>query len=90
MLTAALIAVVFCLLEGWYGKSVEQIRLRRRPGLRQDHRFIQNSLLIQMNEYLVDDHRIFDTGDHPDSTATLGAGFYIDIEHPLQSLSPCH
>ena len=40
--------------------------------------------------YLVDDHGIFDTGDHPDSTATLGAGFYVDIEHPLQALRSDH
>ena len=36
-----------------------------------------------MGEYLVDDHGIFDTGDDSDCTTTLGAGFYVDIEHPL-------
>ncbi len=91
-----------------YGNSVEQPRWRRRPGSVQYPRFIQCGFLVQVGEYLVDDHGIFsalascvalppasvqsDTGDNPDSTATLGAGFYVSIEHPLQTLSPgyCH
>ena len=45
-----------------------------------------------MGEYLVDNHGIFDTGDNPNSTTTLGAGFYVDIEYPLQALRSdyCH
>ena len=77
-------------MEGLYGKLVEQTRWRWRPALRQYHRFSHIGLLIQVGEYLVDDHGIFDTGDHPDSTATLGAGFYVDIEHPLQALRSDH
>jgi len=45
-----------------------------------------------VGEYLVDNHGIFDTGDNPNSTTTLGAGFYVDIEYPLQALRSdyCH
>ncbi len=32
-------------------------------------------------EYLVDHHRVFDAGDDFDRTATLGAGFYVDIAY---------
>jgi len=34
-----------------------------------------------VGEYLVDNHGIFDTGDNPNSTTTLGAGFYVDIAY---------
>jgi len=65
--------------------------LRRRPALRQHHRFSQCGFLIQVGEYLVDDHRVFDTGESLprersecfgydfERTTTLGAGFYVDI-----------
>ncbi len=70
-----------------YGKSIEQTRWRWRPALRQHRRFGHSGLLIQVGEYLVDDYGICGTGDDSDSTTTLGAGFYVDTEHPLQSLS---
>jgi len=71
-------AAVFRILEGWHRKSVEQIRLRWRSGLRQYHRFGQCGLLVQVGEYLVDDQEIFDTGDDFGRTTTLGAGFYVN------------
>jgi hypothetical protein len=38
----------------------------------------------------VDDQGIFVTGDDSERTATLGSGFYVDIEHPLRALRPGH
>ena len=79
------------MVEVLYGESVEQIPLRWRPAWRQHHRFSQCGLVIQVGEYLVDDQRVFDTGESLprersecfgydfDSTTTLGAGFYVDI-----------
>ena len=43
-----------------------------------------------MREYLADDHRILNAGDYFDSATAVGAGFNVDIEHPLQSLSLGH
>ncbi len=43
-----------------------------------------------MREYLVNDHRIFDTGNDLQRTATLSAMFDVDIEHTFESLRPCH
>ncbi len=54
---------------------------------------MQCGLFIQMSEYLVDDHRVFDASvrrldDDLYPPATLWADFDIDIEHPLQPLLP--
>jgi len=45
---------------------------------------------IQVIEYLVDDRRVFDTGDDADITTAFAAGFDIDVEYAFQSLCPCH
>ena len=38
-----------------------------------------------MSEYLFDNGRVFDSGDHFDRATALGASFDIDIEHsPLR------
>ena len=68
---------------GLYGQSVEQGRLRRRPGLWQYHGFIQRGLFIQMSEYLVDDHRVFNAGDDFDGATAFGTSFDVDIEYSL-------
>ena len=42
-----------------------------------------------MGEYILDDHRVFDAGDHFDGAAAFTAGFDVDIEHtssPKQTL----
>jgi hypothetical protein len=48
--------------------------LWRRPWLRQYHRFIQRGLLVQVSEYLLDDHWIFDAGNDFNATAAFGTG----------------
>ena len=74
------------MVEVLYGESVEQIPLWWRPALRQHHRFSECGLLIQVGEYLVDDHGIFDTGDNFDRTATLGGRdfwrLHLGIDRP--------
>jgi len=36
------------------------------------------------------DHRVFDAGDDFDGAAAFRAGLDVDIEHPLEALSPTH
>ncbi len=43
-----------------------------------------------MGQYRLDDHRVFDTSNHPDSTAADAAGFHIYTEYPFESLCPRH
>jgi len=43
-----------------------------------------------MGEYLIDDHRILNAGDHLDGAAAGTAGLYVDIEHALEPLRPTH
>jgi hypothetical protein len=38
---------------------------------------------LQLIEYLLDHHRVFDTGDDPDGTAAFTTRPDINIEHPL-------
>ena len=45
---------------------------------------------IQVAEYSLDDHGIFDAGDHLGSAAALTAGLDVDVEHPLEALCPRH
>jgi hypothetical protein len=45
---------------------------------------------LQVRQYLPDDQRIFNAGNHP-GPATAGlARFHIDIEYPLEPLRPTH
>ena len=46
--------------------------------------------LFEVFENLLDDCRIFDTGNDPNVTTTLTTGFNVDIEYSLQSLRPGH
>jgi hypothetical protein len=75
---------------GLYGQSVEQARLRLCTGLWQYHWSIQRGLFIQVSEYLVDDHRIFDTGNNLYRTTAIAADLYVNIENSLQPLCPIH
>jgi len=43
-----------------------------------------------MDQYRLDDHRVFNASDHPGSTSADAAGFHIYTEHPLESLCPGH
>ena len=43
-----------------------------------------------MGQYHLDDHRVFDAGDHFDGTTADSAGLNVNIEHPLESLCPGH
>ncbi len=38
-------------------------------------------------EYLVDHHRVFNTGDDFNRTAAFAAGFNVDIEYPYMDSS---
>jgi len=73
-----------------YGKSVEQIHLRWRPGFGQCHRFIHCVFFVQVGDYLVDDRRILDTGDDFNCTAVVKIGLEVDIENSLQWLRRDH
>jgi hypothetical protein len=46
--------------------------------------------LFKVFEYLLDDCRIFDTGNDPNVTTTLTTGLNVYIENSLQSLRPSH
>ena len=43
--------------------------------------------MFEMTENLSDDDRLFDTGNHLDSTAALLAGFDVDLEHTTSSIA---
>ena len=45
---------------------------------------------MQVGKYLLDDHRVLNAGNHYDGAAAFRARFDVDIENPLQSLSPGH
>ena len=43
-----------------------------------------------MGQYRLDDHGVFNASDHLRSATADTAGLHINIEHPLESLSPRH
>jgi len=43
-----------------------------------------------MVQYLPDDRGILNAGDYPGRTTTDSAGFHVNVEYPLESLSPAH
>jgi hypothetical protein len=47
---------------------------------------MREGFFIHVGEYLLDDHRIFNIGDHYDYTAAFTACIDVDIKNPLQSL----
>ena len=52
--------------------------------------FNRFSVVFEVFEDLLDDYRIFNTGNDPNVTATLTAGLNVYIENSLQPLSPGH
>ena len=47
-------------------------------------------VVIEMRQDAFDYRRIFDAGNYLHLPATARAGFYLDLEHPIQSLRPTH
>ena len=43
-----------------------------------------------MGQYRLDDHRIFDTGNHLGGATADPTGFHINVEYPLEPLRPRH
>ena len=41
---------------------------------------------MHVGEYILDDHRFINTGDHFNGTATFTVRFSVDIQNPIQSL----
>ena len=56
---------------------------RWRPGS-----VVRYSPLVKVLENLLDNHRVFHTGDDPDRSFTLFANLNVNVEHPFQSLHP--
>lgn len=47
-------------------------------------------LCLADSSNLLDNHRVFNTGDHVDAAATLSAHLNIDVEDALEALRPSH
>ncbi len=67
-------------------RSVKPARLRRCPAFGQQWGLYRKGFFIQVGEYLLDNYRIFNAGDHFDRTAAGTARLNVDIEHPLETL----
>jgi len=48
------------------------------------------SLRLYMGQYCLDDHSIFDTGNHLGGATADPTGFHINVEYPLEPLHPRH
>ena len=46
--------------------------------------------ILQMRQDAFDHSRIFDARNHLHLPATGLTGFYLNLEHPLKALRPCH
>jgi hypothetical protein len=62
--------------------------LAAAPGFRVTGAFLLQGLLIQVGQYLLNDHRIFDASDHFDCTAESTARLDVGPEYPLRELRP--
>ena len=60
----------------------KQSSLRRGPAFGQAVKFLCNGILVQIDEYLVDHHRVLDTGDYLDGAAAFAANTSL-LERPL-------
>ena len=60
----------------------------RRPALRQRTGLVCFGLLLQVIEYYLDYHRVFDAGDHLHRPAAFSTGLNIDVVDALQALRP--
>ena len=68
----------------------EQAGLWRAATIGDRYPCIQWRLLLQMVQYLPDDREILNAGNYLGRTTADLAGCHINIEHPLESLSPTH
>jgi hypothetical protein len=62
-----------CFLE-----SAEQAGLRGRSTIRQQEHGSHRFFLLQVRQYLLDDHRVFDTGNDLNGTAAFTARFDVN------------
>jgi len=60
--------------------------LGRCPALGQRVEFFRFSFPLQVCKYLLDHHRVFDTGNHFDGTTACFTSCNIKVEHPFQAL----
>ena len=67
---------------------LKQARLRWSPALGQPAQSGRGYFFLQVREYLLDHHRVFNTSDYLDGATAFAAGFNVDMEHPFQSLCP--
>jgi hypothetical protein len=78
-------------MDGWISrKSAEQAGLWRRLAYGQTDRFCCRDFLIQVIQYLLDDHKVFDAGDQFGRTTTGTARLNVDIKHAPQPLHLGH
>ena len=60
------------------------------PAFRQRWGFYRRGFFIQVGKYLVNDRRIFNTGDDFDGATAFAARLNVDIEYALETLRPGH
>ena len=60
-------------------ESAEQAGLRRCSTVRQQERGSRRCFLLQVHQYLLNDHWIFNAGNYLGSTTAEPAGFHINI-----------
>ncbi len=73
---------------GWKMVFLIRASLRWSPAFWQQAQSRLDSFFIQMSEYLVDHHRIFNAGDYFNRATTFTAVFNVDVKYALQSLCP--
>ncbi len=85
--TAATLTLVEreCFLE-----SAEQAGLRRCSTVRQQERGSRRQFFFQVRQDLLNDHRVFDAGNHLRGSSAYTAGLNVYIENPLEPLRPGH
>ena len=60
------------------------------PTYRRQARGLRDNLALQVRQYLSDDYRALNAGNHFHGTAARRAGLDVESEHPLQALRPGH
>ena len=68
----------------------QRTALSGHPALGQWVEFFSFRFSLEMCKYLLDHHRIFDTGNHSDRTTVCVTGRYIDMKYSLEALCPGH
>ena len=64
------------------GVSVKQVS-GRCPACRAQTWWIRNLLIMQIGQYLLDNYRALNAGNHLHRAATFTTGLDVDIEHAL-------